>query len=464
MKKRSVLRLLLIVPVILLGACLPITFSKPTQIHISPADQVTHPVIAMDAQGRAHIAGVVDDRIIYYRTYHGNPLAALAMTMTGSGANWKQDDPDIAVTVTGTAYLTWVEQHGGAEKFACWRSVPLIPPVAGYKTSCVPLDGTNQTTGNVKVAARGEIVYAVYDRIYTNGRIDSLWYKELTGTATTGMVYWYTNFFESGYLHSFDLGIDSQGKLHVAFLDNDGLGSAPYTNRLMYRSNVTTQVDGTMTQAWMAAFSNSLETSTDVSLSFYYSGSTERVAFADVYETSELDDIWIYSCAADGCGTHAGNLVQLPASWDAQSVIKDVNIVGINTTLHLSFIGDDDPSAAEQVYFKDGLAAAAPLELSDGTAAFKYDLEMTRVDPRPESPATVPVPVMAWAESNLVTIQYYVHDSITRTKVHDTGCLTSVPEGEIAASGIFLAGVWDACSNSWFAAQANLTHLPLAVK
>jgi hypothetical protein len=39
-----------------------------------------------------------------------------------------------------------------------------------------------------------------------------------------------------------------------------------------------------------------------------------------------------------------------------------------------------------------------------------------------------------------------------------------VPEGEIIGNGIFLAGVWDACSNSWFAAQANLTHLPLAVK
>jgi hypothetical protein len=106
MKKRSVLRLLLIVPVILLGACLPTTFSKPTQIHISPSDQVTQPVIAVDVQGRSHIAGVVKDRIIYYRTYLGNPLAALAMTMTGSGANWKQVDPDIAVTATGTAYLT----------------------------------------------------------------------------------------------------------------------------------------------------------------------------------------------------------------------------------------------------------------------------------------------------------------------------------------------------------------------
>ncbi len=464
MKKRSVLRLLWIVPVILLGACLPTTFTKPTQIHISPSDQVAQPAIAVDAQGRSHIAGVVKDRIVYYRTFLGNPLAALTMTMSGSGVNWKQYKPDIAVTANGTAYLTWVEQRGGAEKYACWRSVPLIPPVAGYKTSCVPLNGTNQTTGNVKVVARGDTVYTVYDSIYTNGRIDALWYKELTDTTNTGMVYWYTNYFETGYLHSLDLGIDSQGKLHVAFLDNDGYGSPPYTNRLMYRSNVTTQPDGTMTQAWMAAFSNSLETDVPVSLSFYYSGTTERVAIADVFKTSGLDDIWIYSCVADGCGTHMGTLVHLPSSWDTQSVIKDVNIVGIDTTLYLSFIGDNDPSAAEQAYFMNALDTASPIELTQGSSTFKYDLEMVRVDPRPESPSTVPLRVMAWAESNLATIQFYVHDGFSRTKVYDTGCLTSLPEGEIAASGIFLAGVWDACSDSWFATQVNLIHLPLAVK
>ena len=43
-------------------------------------------------------------------------------------------------------------------------------------------------------------------------------------------------------------------------------------------------------------------------------------------------------------------------------------------------------------------------------------------------------------------------------------CLTSVPEGEIAAHGIFLAGAWQACSDTWFAAQAILTHLPLTVR
>jgi hypothetical protein len=342
-----------------------------------------------------------------------------------------------------------------------------MPPIGGYNKTCVPLDGTNQTTGNVKVVGRGNAVYVVYDRIYTNGRIDSLWYKDLTDTANNGMVYWYTNFFETGYLHSFDLGIDSNDKLHVAFLDNDGYGAAPYTNRLMYRSNVTTQVDGTMTQAWTVVLNNLLEEDTPVSLSFYYSGTTERIAIASVFETGGVDDVWIDSCEAAGCAiaTHASKTVALPSSWDTLSVIDDVNIVGIDTTLYLSFIGDDDPSAAAQVLFMDALGTAAPTEPSAGSATFKYDLEMVKVEPRAESPATVPLPVMAWAESNLATIQFYVYDgAFSKVKVYDTGCLTSLPEGEIAANGYFLAGVWDACSDSWFTTQAYLTYMPLTLK
>jgi hypothetical protein len=109
MKKIIVIRLFLIVPVILLGACVPITFTSPIQLHVTAGDQVIQAVIAMDAAGRSHIAGVVNDRIVYYRTRFGEPILTLTMTMSGSGTNWKQYGPDIAVTNNGTAYVTWVE-------------------------------------------------------------------------------------------------------------------------------------------------------------------------------------------------------------------------------------------------------------------------------------------------------------------------------------------------------------------
>jgi len=282
---------------VLLGACVPTTFSPPTEIHINPGDHVEQAAIAVDAGGRSHIAGVVNDRIVYYRTHFGQPELKLTFTMGGSGTDWVQYHPDIAVLDNGMAYIVWIEQHGGPEKFACYRNVPLVPPIGGYTTYCATLDGTNQSTGNIWVTARGGTAYAVYDRIYVGGeRIAELWYKELTKLPpNSGTVYWYTDYFETGYIYSLDMAIDSSGYLHIAFLDNVTVTlGPPYSKRLLYRSNVTAHANGSMSQTWAIVSDDSLGDDVEVSLSFYTNnGIDERVAIACVWSPpSGLDSIY----------------------------------------------------------------------------------------------------------------------------------------------------------------------------
>lgn len=455
---------------LVLSACVPSTFTQPTEIHLDPGDQMKEAVVAMDGVGRSFIAGVVNDRIVYYRTRYGEPIVRFAMVMSGSGANWKQYSPDIAARNNGTAYVTWVEQRGGPEKFACWRSVPLIPPPGGYEKSCVPLDTTIQTTGNVRVISNGYSVYAVYDRMYLpNGRVSALMYKELTNTATTGVVYDYTSYFETGYIYGLDMVIDTADKLHIAIMDNLTLtGSPPYTDRLIYRSNRETQADGTMSQGWTIVTGVPLGEDVEPSISLYIdSVDGPRVGIASIWTTSGIDDIFIDSCKVEGCEEHESIIVNLPSSWLTYSIITDLETQGMGEELFLSFIGDDNtaPTGAPQVYFTQAFDTTFFTEPSDGSATFKFDLEMVLLEPRPESPATADVPVVSWGESNLVTATYYSAGWLTEpVKFSEDSCPESLLSGDVGSNGSYYSGVWDACGDTWFTTQAWTAQLPLIVK
>ncbi len=252
MKGKTIVWTFFLLLTLILSACVPTTFSPPTEIHITDGDQVEHAVIAVDAAGRSHIAGVVADRIVYYRTRYGEPLARFTMALGGTGTNWKQYTPDIAVLDSGMAYVTWVEQRGGTEKFACYQQIPLVPPIGGYDKDCDHLDGTEQTAGNVQVIARSNTAYAIYDRPYSNGRTTDLWYKRIAPKPiVSGRVHWFIENFETVNFYSLDLGIDDGGFLHVGYHYNWTTGSPPpYAERLELRSNRSTLADGQMNQIW----------------------------------------------------------------------------------------------------------------------------------------------------------------------------------------------------------------------
>lgn len=454
---------------LVLSACVPTTFSPPTEIHMTAGDNVEHAVIAVDAAGRSHIAGVVNDRIVYYRTRFGeaDPLGKITMGMSGSGTNWKQYSPDIAVLFNGMAYVTWVEQRGGPEKFACYQQIPLTPPVGGYDNDCDPLDGTEQTAGNVWVVGQGVTAYAVYDRPYSDGRTADLWYKGIAEVSGTGRVAWFIEDFETVDFYSVDLGIDKGGYLHVGLHYNwTAGGPPPYSERLELRSNRSTLADGQMDQIWVI-FTGSTTEDVPVSLSFYDVGAVERVALASVNELSAKDDIFVSSCNALGCADKLDIEVDLPSSWNTFSIIEDVEILGLEDYLYLSFIGDDNtsPTGVEQVYYMfDAFGSDPPMQPSSGSATWKYDLEMTPVVARPESAAD-DFPMMAWGESSLTLNEFFVYDGIAnKVKVYETDCITNLPIGEVGSYGVYFSGVWDDCYNTMFTTQAWREQLPLILK
>ena len=470
MKKVSVILVFLIVLMFILGACVPITYSPPTEIHITAGDHVENAAIAVDSAGRSHILGVVADRVVYYRTYHGEPLVKFTLALGGSGTNWKQYNPDIAVLNNGTAYAVWIEQRGTTDKFACYLQIPITPPVGGFIKSCSALDSTNHSTGNIWVTAYGNTAYAVYDRVYTdNVRTTELWYRRLSSTPTfAGRIDWFAERFETAMIYSLDLGIDSGGFLHVGYHYNWTIsGTPPYSERLELRSNRSTLADGQMSQVWVIITSTTGDQDIPVSLSFYTAATVERVALASVSQPTTLDRIWIDSCAANGCGSQDSHQVILPSSWNTTSIIEDVEILGIEEYLYLGFIGDDNtaPTGAEQVYYKfDAFSSDPPLQPSSGSATWKYDLEMTKVDARPESAADN-FPMMAWGESSIVLNEFFVFEGLTqKVKIYETDCITNLPIGEIGSNGMYFSGVWDDCYDTMFSTQAWVSSLPLILK
>lgn len=471
MKGKTIVWIFFLLLTLILSACVPTTFTSPTEIHLDPDDQVEQAVIAVDGNGRSHIAGVANDRIIYYRTRFGKTITEFEMLMGGSGPDWKQYSPDIAALNNGAAYIVWVEQRGGPEKFACWGYVPLYPPVGGYDRNCSHLDTTIQTTGNVRVVSNGYSVYAIYDRKYLTdgmGRIGALMYKELTDPTNTGVAYDYINYSETGYIYGLDMVIYNADKLHIAILDNYTVSvGPPYTDRLFYRSNYTTQADGTMTQGWLPITTGlSLGEDVDPSISIYTDYEDgPRVGIASIWTTAGIDDIYIDSCTVNGCEYVGSHLVNLPSSWNSHSVIDDLEIQGRGEELFLSFIGDNSPSAAPQVYYTDAFDTTIFMEASDGSATFKFDLEMVLLAPRPESPTSSAMPAISWGESDFVTATYYSAGFLSDVvKISEDQCLDSLLSGDVGSNGYYYAGVWDACSNTWFTTQVWKTQLPIIVK
>lgn len=450
----------LICMLVIFTACVPYSFSPPTQIHINPGDHVTTPAIAVDAAGRSHIAGVVDGRVVYTRTTFGDLKTKVTMTMTGGGPLWSQYEPDIAATDTGTAWLVWIEQRGDANKIACYRVVTPVPPEGGYNTNCLRLDSGFYSSGDVMVVARGNIAYALYDSDDGEGGIGALWYKELTQPSNSGVVYSYNAHLESGYLYSWDAGIDTEGYLHVGFLDNDGSGH----ERLMYRSNTDIYEDGTMKRGRNIVdsfLSNGLEENTAIDLDFYLSGTVETVAIASVFETDTKDSIWIDTCDVPGCGTQASSSVAFPAAWLTKSVVTDVELVGIGTTLRLAFIGDSGATAYPQVYYSiSAFSSDSPEMLSENRSTFKRNLEGVKVDARPESPLSISFSAFSWGEIDLDSLEFYSYDGGKLTNIYNTNCLTSQAVGETASNGVYHAGVFKACGDTWFTTQANQVYLP----
>ncbi len=468
--------LLIVVCVLLLSACIPYSFNPPKEVHINPGDSVGLAEAAVDAQGRSHIVGVVDDRIVYYRTRYGEPITSFAFTMSGSGDNWVQLWPGIAVTDDGTSYIVWTEQCGGPEKFACWSKITYIPPIGGWTRYCNPLDGNNRTTGNVRVVARGNKAYAVYDRMHTVegpffGRSDELMYKELTDPSNKGRVYSYIDHLESAFIYSLDLGIDSQGYLHVGLHENYATSEF---ERLFLHSNASADPNGDMAQHWLISDSNSIDEHVPVSLSFGKISGIEYVALTSVdVLNANVDNIWIDSCVSDGCDNKNSYKVVLPSSWDTYSHIEEVKIQGGDDYLDLGFIGHDDSFSNGQVYYKKAYSSDNPKLLSYEPYSSKSHLNMVSIVSRdPLYTGRSALTSIVWLEATFNIDSTYRYRFFTydvpefnkKVEVYEEVCSYPDVGGDIHSNGSYFSGVWYVCEDTWFSTQAWTNQLPLIMK
>lgn len=269
------------------------------------------------------------------------------------------------------------------------------------------------------------------------------------------------------------MGIDDGGYLHVGYHYNWSTGGPPpYSERLELRSNRYTLADGQMNQIWVILNGAAVDQDIPVSLTFYDEGTSQRVALAHVNEPTNLNRIYVESCNADGCAvpTHDTHPVDLSGDtsgdWDTFSVIDDVEIQGIGEEVFLGFIGDDNtaPTGVEQVYFTNALDTALFYDPSDGSATYKYDLEITALDPRPGATGGTRA-VISWAESNLITTSYFAHGVLAPiVKFSENSCSDSLASVNMDSNSMYLSGVWDACGDTWFTTQAYLEQLPLILK
>ncbi len=90
---------------------------------------------------------------------------------------------------------------------------------------------------------------------------------------------------------------------------------------------------------------------------------------------------------------------------------------------------------------------------------------MNMIESRAGSGGIAPIPVISWAESDFITAKYFAEGWLSEVvKVSEDQCLDSLNSGDVSSNGIYLAGVWDACSDTWFTTQAWREQLPLIVK
>jgi hypothetical protein len=474
MRKSIIVFVFFVLMVILMVGCAPPTFTAPAKVNVNPDDNITDVSIAIDQYGIKHIVGIKEDKVVYFRGNIGEPTYYFTIgwgfLLPGTDTSeWKQHKPEVAVLANGTAHIVWYEDYGDPDqKTACHLEVPEIYNPSELKY-CHRLDESDEyTSGMVRVIARDNTAYVVYDRLYDDGYVDSVWYKRIEELTSTGMVLSYLDVLEEGFIHSLDLAIDQNGKLHLAYIDEATYSPNP---RLYYRSNATTNMDGSMSQNWAIAFeAPGLQANVKPSISFYDDGANIFVMITSVWENSGNQMIYVDQCNIIGCTTKSSNSPTLAnADWNSSSEILEVKGLGTLSTYTLSFIGHNDLSSYDQVWYWVSPFSGNPSQVTDTTYS-KSQLNM--VD------SLIPVIgfVENWQVSNPIISYlekvsiYDVQNELREVKTFVCPGLSKYTSSDMAsfmdltADTIPVAGVWNFCGSTRFSTNAYLIDLPIIVK
>ncbi len=472
MRKLIVVFVFFVLLIVIMVGCAPPTFSPAIKLNVAPGDNITDVSIDIDQNGNKHIVGIKDNQVVYFRG-KGEPgykfTIGWGYLVVGTDtSSWEQHQPEIAVFDNGTAHIVWWEHHGDpTKKIACHYEVP--PVINPFELIyCHPLDDPMYTSGLVRVTAKDDTAYAVYDRLHSSGYVDSVWYKKIDEMTTTGLIVSYSVVTEEAFIYSLDLAIDNSKKLHLAYIDQATYSPNP---RLYYRSNATTNMDGSMSQIWAIEFgAPGLKNNVKPSIHFYNDGSNTFVKIASVWENSLNQMIYVDSCNINGCSDKTNISPTLSnIDWNTSSKILEVKGLGTLNTYTLSFIAYNDLSPIYQVWYWVLPFSGNPTQVTDTNYA-KYQLNI--VDSL--------IPIIGYLErwedhglvasfSDRVSI-YDVNYGVREVKTSVCpGAYTNVSSDmasyvDIMADTLPVAGVWNVCSTTFFSNNAFLVDLPLIMK
>ncbi len=475
MRKSIIVFVFLVLMVVLMVGCAPPTFISPTKVNVSPDDNITDVSIDIDQNGIKHIVGKKDNRVVYFKGNIAEPsyqfTIGWGLLLPGTDTStWKQYNPEVAVLSDGTAYIVWFETRANlTEKTACYLEVR-ADDLPTKLRSCNRVDDAGYlTTGLVRVIARDNTAYVVYSRLHSSGYFDSLWYKKIEELTTTGLVVSYLDVLEEGFIHSIDLAIDQNRKLHLAYIDEATYSPNP---RLNYRSNATTNMDGSMSQNWAIQFgAPGLRDAVQPSIDFYNDGSNTFVMIVSVWENSGNQMIYVDRCNVIGCTTKSSTSPTLAnPDWNSSSEILEVRGLGtIFNSYVLSFIGHNDLSSHHQVWYWDLPFSGNPSQVTDTTHAIS---QLNMVD------SIIPVvgfvenwqvsdPIISYLEK--VSI-YDIQNGLREVKTYVCPGLSKFNSSDMAsyvdlmADSIPVAGIWNYCGTTRYSTNAYLIDLPIILK
>lgn len=421
----------------LIAGCMPY-YIDPVQLPTTLED----PVIAVGPDGNSHIAGISEDRVHYMRLNQSGDIKRTEIL----DIKWlgiTQSKPDIAVTNDGTAWIVWHEKWGSQTE-ACYTSIPMS---GSFDPVCQEL--IDHTTDLVRVVAHANVVYAIYVKrsFITTDKIHKVFYKNL-GTGETGTVYEYVHP-EEGTLYGLEIAIDSDGYLHVVYIDQ---GSETGDPRLRYRSNAMTE-DSTMTQKWDIYETENLRTDVDPQISFhYFTSGVESVIMASAFKPGT--HLKVQKCDAHLCGSKL--YYSVPDTQDMD--ITDVDILGYQdpSGFAVSFIGKEPSEIHPQVY--GWMSNATDLTQVTTSGTNKSNLSMVYgfipvigfIDYiiKSEPPLYIPF--------ETTKIREYDGDSGLRTIFETVGLKDDSRKLEMAANlnlpegTVPVSGVWYICGETWF--------------
>ena len=455
MQKKTLLFVSLAILVSIMAGCIP-DFIPPIKLSTT-ASPLEDPAIAVDLRGNSHIVGVSNDRIVYHRI---DKLGSIKRTeILVADLIVMQSKPDIAVTDDGTAWIVWIEELPAGKK-ACFTS---IPKAGDFSKECQILDDDpdSLSSGFVQVTARANATYAVFDSIHEiSGKIKALFFRRLD-TDALGAIDIYVS--DGGILYGMDIGIDSNGYLHVVYIDRATLVGEP---RLRYRANVTMGGFATMGQVWDIWEGLGVDPNVTPKISFHnFTSSSENVIMA--YEGGSGYYAYVATCITDGCGSQVSKFVPDTNVLD----LTEIDILGYfePNGYVVSFVGKETVDVYPQVYTWNSKVATitqitnSDTNKSDLSMVYGFEAVIGFIE---YIIKTGPPPLELPFETATVMEYDLSHGlrSVFHTACPHTSNDRKLDMASAMVENIPVAGVWNICDETWFSTNAFLGYMPLILK